>query len=203
MKRIKTAGILAVLMMWLTACGANADADTEVNSLTIDKNGSVENTIVESFDKEYYDLDGLNTMIQDSIDQYCRQNPTSEITVVSSEVKNSQVRVTMKYDSAASYTGYNSELLFAGTVQEAYEAGYDLNVSLVSAKDETDRIGKQELLGMGDHHIVIMELPDSAEDGMRLSCFGEILYTGDGVSLLNKKTADIEQTQGVSVVVFK
>ena len=194
MKKFNTAGMLAVLMLCLTACGSGTDAgETDMNSLTLAKNGSVENTIVESFDKEYYDLEGLNTMIGDSIEQYCTQNPTAEITLTRSEVTDDKVKVNMKYDSAATYMGYNSELLFVGTVQEA----------LVSARDETDRIGKQELLEMGEHHIVLMEIPDSMENGLRLECYGDILYVGDNISVVSKKTADIEQTQGVSVVVFK
>lgn len=204
MKKLKAAGILAVLMIWLTACGSGADAGQEtVNSLTLDKDGSVENTIIEDFDKDYYDLDGLNTMIKDSIEQYCRQNPTAEITLKGSEVSDGQVRVSMKYDSAASYMGYNSKTLFAGTIQEAYSEGYDLDISLTDVKDSSNTIGKQELLEMGQKHIVIMELPSTMTDGMRLQCFGKILYVSDGVNPVSPKTADIEQSQGVSVVVFK
>lgn len=201
MRKIKTAGILAVLMLWLTACGTEAESEL-VNTLSFSKDGSVENTIVEVFDKEYYNLDALNTMIQESIEQYQKQNLTAEISVISSEVTDGQVRVRMKYDSAASYMGYNSETLFVGTIQDAYSAGYDLDISLTGTKDTTQTIGRQELLNMGEKHIVIMELPDAMES-MRLVCYGEILYTGDGVSLVSKKTADIEQTQGYSVVVFK
>lgn len=204
MKKLKAAGILAVLMVWLTACGSGADAEQEtVNSLILDKDGSVENMIIEGFDKDYYDLDGLNAMIKDSIEQYCRQNPSADITLKGSEVSDGQVRVSMKYDSAASYMGYNSETLFVGTVQEAYSAGYDLNISLTDVKDSSNTIGKQELLEMGEKHIVIIQLPSTMTDGMRLQCFGEILYISDGVNLISKKTADIEQSQGVSVVVFK
>lgn len=204
MKKLKAAGILAVLMVWLTACGSGADAEQEtVNSLILDKDGSVENMIIEGFDKDYYDLDGLNAMIKDSIEQYCRQNPSADITLKGSEVSDGQVRVSMKYDSAASYMGYNSETLFVGTIQEAYSAGYDLNISLTDVKDSSNTIGKQELLEMGEKHIVIIQLPSTMTDGMRLQCFGEILYISDGVNLISKKTADIEQSQGVSVVVFK
>ena len=171
MKKLKAAGILAVLMVWLTACGSGADAEQEtVNSLTLDKDGSVENMIIEGFDKDYYDLDGLNTMIN---------------------------------DSAASYMGYNNKTLFVGTIQEAYSEGYDLNISLTDVKDSSNTIGKQELLEMGEKHIVIIQLPSTMTDGMRLQCFGEILYISDGVNPVSKKTADIEQSQGVSVVVFK
>lgn len=204
MKKLKAAGILAVLMVWLTACGSGTDAEQEtVNSLTLDKDGSVENMIIEGFDKAYYDLDGLNTMIKDSIEQYCRQNPSADITLKGSEVSDGQVRVSMKYDSAASYMGYNNKTLFVGTIQEAYSEGYDLNISLTDVKDSSNTIGKQELLEMGEKHIVIIQLPSTMTDGMRLQCFGEILYISDGVNPVSKKTADIEQSQGVSVVVFK
>lgn len=204
MKKLKAAGILAVLMVWLTACGSGADAEQEtVNSLILDKDGSVENMIIEGFDKDYYDLDGLNAMIKDSIEQYCRQNPSADITLKGSEVSDGQVRVSMKYDSAASYMGYNNKTLFVGTIQEAYSEGYDLNISLTDVKDSSNTVGKQELLEMGEKHIVIIQLPSTMTDGMRLQCFGEILYISDGVNPVSKKTADIEQSQGVSVVVFK
>lgn len=204
MKKLKAAGILAVLMVWLTACGSGVDAEQEtVNSLILDKDGSVENMIIEGFDKDYYDLDGLNAMIKDSIEQYCRQNPSADITLKGSEVSDGQVRVSMKYDSAASYMGYNNKTLFVGTIQEAYSEGYDLNISLTDVKDSSNTVGKQELLEMGEKHIVIIQLPSTMTDGMRLQCFGEILYISDGVNPVSKKTADIEQSQGVSVVVFK
>lgn len=210
MKKLGTAGILAVLAVMLTACGAKTDTEkaaNAINTLTLEKDGSVQNIIIESFEQEYYDLDGLNTMIQDSIAEYKKQNPTAEITLVASELMDGQVCVTMKYDSSNSYMGYNNETLFAGTVQEAYSAGYDLDVTLRDVADETVSIGRDELLGMGERHIVIMELPTPQEgqtvNRMRLNCYGNILYMGEGSTLVSKKSVDIEHTQGVSVVVFK
>lgn len=207
MKKFITVGIFAVFTFIMTACGTDSAQQQEtVNTLSVQKNGSVENLIVEDFGEEYYDVDSLTSMIQDTIAEYQKQNPTAEITLENCELVGNQIQVLMKYDSSSSYAGYNSETLFMGTVQEAYAAGYNLDMTLRDAKDDTKSIGKQELLGMGEKHIIILELPKTQEQeisAMRLKCFSDILYIGDGVRLVSKKTADIEQTQGLSVVVFK
>lgn len=207
MKKFITVGIFAVFTFIMTACGTdNSQQKETVNTLSVQKNGSVENLIVEDFGEEYYNVDSLTSMIQDTITEYQKKNPSAEITLKSCELEGDQIKVLMQYDSSDTYTGYNSETLFTGTVQEAYAAGYDLNMTLHDVKDDTKSIGKQELLGMGEKHIMIMELSGTQEqevNTMRLKCFGDILYIGDGISLVSRKIADIEQAQGLSVVVFK
>ena len=60
---------------------------------------------------------------------------------------------------------------------------------------------------MGDRHIVIFEAPETEEgveaETIRISCFDEILYVGEGVTAVNKKSADVKLSDGYGIIVFK
>lgn len=202
MRKFTVTGILMLLIACMMGCGADSSEGEElVTSVSLQKDGSIKGVIVEDFDKAYYDVNALETMIQEAISDYDKQNPTAEITLESCEMleNENKVKVVMTYDSAQSYAGFNSKILFVGTVQEAYEAGYDMNLTLYDVADaeKNTTIAKQDILNMGTNHIVFME------ENMRMKCFGNILYVGDGVDYIGKKTAEMANTQGLSVVMFK
>lgn len=204
MKKFMMIGILAAFALGLTACGTE-DAPVEedlMNSISIEKDGSIESIIVEDFTESYYSVDDLKSMIQDTIADYHKQDPNSEIILETCEMVEQKVKVVLKYNSADTYSGYNGETLFVGTVQEAYEEGYDMNMSLTGTDKEGTGITRQELLNMGENHIMIME--NVIADGkLRVNCYDTILYTGNGITPIAKKKADVEPAQGYSVIVFK
>ena len=204
MKKCLLMGILAVLTLSVVAC-ANEDETTEekmMNSLSVFEDGSIENVIVEDFSENYYNVDDLTKMIQDTISLYKKEDPDSTIVLETCELLENQVKVVMKYNSSEAYSGYNGEDLFVGTIQEAYDEGYDLNIALTGTDKEALKIGRQELLGMGENHIVILE-NTIKEGSLRVNCYDTILYTGDGVSCIEKKKADVTSAQDFSVIVFK
>lgn len=204
MKKFMMMGVLAAFILGMTACGTE-DASVEenlMNSISIEKDGSIESIIVEDFTESYYSVEDLKNMIQDTITDYCKQDPDSEITLETCEMVDQKVKVVLKYNSADTYSGYNSETLFVGTVQEAYAEGYDMNMSLTGTDKEGTKIGRQELLNMGENHIMIME--NVIKDGtLRVNCYDTILYTGNGITPIAKKKVDVEPTKGYSVIVFK
>lgn len=192
------------LTLGITACAKEeVPVEEEVmNSLSILEDGSIESVIIEDFSESYNNVEDLTKMIQDTISVYQKEDPNASIVLETCELIEQQVKVVMKYNSAEAYSGYNSEELFVGTVQEAYGKGYDLNMTLTGTDKEASKIGRQELLGMGENHIMILE--NTIDEGtLRVNCYDTILYTGDGVSLIEKKRADVVPTQDFSVIVFK
>ena len=204
MKKFMMVGVLAALALSVTAC-AKEEVPVEeelMNSLSFLEDGSIESIIVEDFTESYYNVDDLNKMIQETIAVYQKEDPESVITLEACEMVEKKVKVVLKYNSAQAYSGYNSESLFVGTVQEAYGEGYDLNVTLTGTDKEATKIARQELLNMGENHIMLLE--NTMDEGtLRVNCYDTILYTGDGVTPIAKKKADVEPTQGYSVIVFK
>jgi hypothetical protein len=205
--------LIAVCMVGLVACGSKdetVETTTSGSTITINKDGSISNYIVEEFGESYYDEDSLKSMIEDSIFEYVNKSSDSNIdkpSLKSCSVADGFAKVTIDYESYKAYAGFNGEDLFVGTVAEANMAGYDLNISLKDASDSSVTISKPELLGMGDKHIVIIEA-ENVEDGadieaVHVNTYDEILYVGSGVTATGKKSADINVASGYGYIVFK
>lgn len=208
MRKWAVMGVLAALAWSVAACGGASSSSKEkeqVTSVAIGKDGTIDSVIVEDFQESYYKVESLASMIQDDIIGFQKEKPGTEVVLESCELYGENqdfVKVEISYDSDDSYTDFNHEIFFAGSIQEAYEEGFDLDMQLKKpdkedADDEDYTIGKRELLEMSEHHIVIME------ENMRVKCFDDILYVSEGVECVNDKTVDMKQTQGYGVVVFK
>ncbi len=199
---------------FLCACGSKVTEDTDGNfatAISIKKDGSIEDRITEEFSEEYYDVTELESMINESISEYLKDEPQSQITLKKCRQEDNNAVVEMKYNDYNAYARFNGEKFFAGTIKEAYEAGYDLNITLNSVNSDSETasaISKQELLNMGDNHIVILERIKINEEiqeqePLHINCFGEILYASEGISASNKKTARVDMSEGLAVIVFK
>lgn len=203
--------ILCFCMWGLAACGEKEQevkdelvASAASSSISVNKDGSISSTIVEDFIESYYDTDSLKSMIESSIDEYKSENVTAKVTLKSCKAADGVVNVVMEFGDYQAYAGFNEENFFAGTIQAANMAGFDLNVTLkaVSDKAANTTVSKPELLGMGDSHIVIVEDMEDV-DKIRVNCFDEILYVGDGVTAVGKKSADVTLAEGCQIIVFK
>ena len=57
---------------------------------------------------------------------------------------------------------------------------------------------------MGDSHVVIVKNTEEQESEMlRVNCFGEILYVGEGVTAVGKKSVNVSYSEGSKMIVFK
>lgn len=223
MKRfLKVGNAVAVMffccILCCTACGEvipeeempeSASEMATTSTISVKKDGSISSKIVEAFtEQSYYELDGLKSMIESSIAAYQAENAAAQVKLKSCKAKGDDVNVELEFGDYQSYAGFNDEGFFAGTVQAANKAGFDLNMTLKGAggKQKDTTISKQDLLGMGDNHIVILE-PSVEEEGatqvVRVECFDEILYVGDGVTATGKKSADVTVSDGYKVIVFR
>lgn len=216
MKRTIRVGKFLILMLCfgmfgLTACGERTDEDisgSTVSSITVNKDGSISSSIVEDFGESYYDVGGLKSMIESAIADYKADDSTAQVSLKTCKAADDSVNVLLEFADYKSYSGFNGENFFAGTIQSANQAGFDLNVTLqaVSEKSEQTSVSKPELLGMGDSHIVILETAADEGEGtgsVRINCFDDILYVGEGVTTVGKKSADVAFTGGYGIIVFK
>lgn len=215
--KIRKAMLLMACMclIGLTACGERTDDDFDgaaMTTISVKKDGSISSKIVEDFGASYYDAEALKSMIETEIADYKAADGTAQITLRSCEVEAGKTNVLMEFNDHDTYAGYNDERFFAGTVQGADQAGFDLNVTLNSVSGGAG-ITKADLLGMGDSHIVILEVvrPDEVTRSeeiqeaqtIRVNCYDEILYVGEGVTPVGKKSADVTLPEGFGIIVFK
>lgn len=140
--------------------GSDADRDAagspEVTETTIEvkKNGQVVHTIIEDFSESYYNLDELESTIQQACDTY-NASAGKEAVVLKAVKENDDhtVTVVMQYADASAYSAFNKLALFVGTVKDAFNAGYDLNVTLSfpEGRRRADRQGRPPQNGRKAH----------------------------------------------------
>lgn len=203
MKKWLKLGAAALLFICLTGCAGQTDSKEQlVTNVEIQKDGKIVHTIYSDFKEAYYNVEDLTEMVQTSMKEYRLKNPDSEIVLKKCELignEDRMVKVVMEYDNCETYTGFNGKTLFEGTIQEAYEKGYDLDRQLqaVSEKEKNAFVGKDELLNMGTEHIVI------CEENLMVRVYGKVKYIGKDMTLTKKNAVIMEQTQGNGVFVFK
>lgn len=188
---------IVVMTMGLSGCNSSDSAVTET-TIELKKDGSVVHTIVEDFAEDYYDLQELQNMIQSSCDSYNTSAGTDAVSVSEVTKEEDILTVRMIYKDASAYAGFNKLALFAGTVKDAYNAGYDLDVTLFSLTDDSESIGKEEILGMGEKHIAIVrEAVDVKVWNKVLYASGDVLRTGDN------RTVMIGDSSALTYILFE
>lgn len=194
MRKVIIGFLTALMMMVLSGCGGS-DKITR-NTIQVQKDGTVLGAIVADFSREYYDEIELKTMVDEEIKKYNAEAGKEAITIDSFQVEDGVVYVFLQYASAADYEAYNKRTFFYGTIEEAHNAGYDLDVFLVDAKDNEKVIGYEELLEMGDKHVVISEEP------IRIRTYNKILYYSEDVTYVGSREVDSFGTADICYVVF-
>lgn len=203
-KSMVLCSILILLTGVFTACGAKGSkVEVESTTICIDEDGTVTHKIVEPFEKDYYNVDALSSMVEEEIREYNEEKGSEAVKLISAEEitdENENVRkalVTITYASAEDYQEFNGKLLFYGTVAQAIDAGYDVNVSLKSIKDETKQIGREEIEAMGSSYMVIYE-----EDA-QISLTKQILYTNPECEVKGKYMATGNSTAVHTYIITK
>lgn len=195
--------MLLFLCVVLSGCGAKGSKlQAETTTICIDKDGTVTHQIVETFESEYYDVDSLTTMIEEEIKEYNSGKETASVlldSVLETENDNGtkQVKVVMTYKNAKEYENFNQKTLFYGTISEALELGYDLDVSLVDLNDETKRIGKSEIEAMKESYLVI------CEEDVPISLEKKIVYMSNNRKIENKYLAGNSSTMENTYIIIK
>ena len=204
--------MMCTCVLGLTACGEKTQdvkdelaASETKSSISVNKDGSISSPIVEDFVESYYDVERLKSMIESSINTYKAENTQAQIKLKSCKAKDGVANVEIEFGDYQAYAGFNQEDFFVGTVKDANMAGYDLNVTLSAVSDaENGTISKPELLGMGDSHVIIVENAEEQDaEPLRVNCYGEILYVGEGVTSVGKKSVNVSYSEGSKMIVFK
>ena len=142
-KKFLTAGLSGLLILSLTGCGqaAKLPETVENTSLVVEKDGKVTSYLVNTFDKDFYNLDGLTQMVEEEAEEFnathteATENPMN-VKTVQALGDGALVQVVQEFADTDSYAEYNEQDLFYGTRVEALAQGLTVNREL--GKESSD-----------------------------------------------------------------
>lgn len=195
MKKLACVMLLACLTAaGLTGCTKGNDA--KQTTLYVDHNGRVTSAIVESLDKDYYDMKELQDWTQQEVDAYNKENGDDAVVIKKCEKEDKNAKVTLEYASMKDYSEFNHVDAFFGTIEEAAGEGYDFEDEFDSAKGKPS-IGYTELEGSKEYYVLI------TEESQTIVLDDDILYASPNVKVKGD-TADIENdNKGLAYIIYK
>ena len=187
--------IFAVLLV-LCACSGKED-DYDETTIRVEKRGKVSERIVESFGKDYYDINELKGEFTSSVSQYNDSIGSEEIKLKDIELKDSKVYVNIDFNGPSDYERFVGESLFVGTVSDAYDNGYSMDVTLKGV-DSGEKVGKVQIMGMSDRYIVIVS------EHVRVRTFRDIDYVSANVDVIDSNEARVlSESDGLAYLILK
>lgn len=167
--------------------------DVQVNTLLIGKDGSVQSSLVEEFDKDYYDKDELKSFIDTEIEKYTKVHGEGSVLVHSLEQKENVVSVVFDYHTMEDYERFNHVEAKYYTMEQAIEA--DVIPESMMIVDKDGEISKTEVEKKEKYKVIVVN------EELDIVVNGTIQYY-ENAAVLNKTT--VQSTgDGTSVIVFK
>lgn len=201
---MKKAGrFLAALIAFsivLNGCGKLKDVKT--TSVYVNKNGVVTEAIVEDYGKEDdYTEEELKTFVENDVKKFTEERGDKDsVKLEKCQIAGDKVEIRMEYGDYQSYADYHGAEFFAGTLEEAKEAGYDFSASFVDSKGETVSV-EDAVKGVKNVRVIVCEEPMEIVTDDPVLCVSEsaivkgtktVDTTGD------RTTASTEETSSVT-----
>ncbi len=188
--------ILSFVMILPAGC-AQGEEDYEETTLSVGRKGRVTENIVEPFDKEYYDINELSNEFNDSVAKYNESIGGDEIKLKKIELADSKVYVDLDFNGPSDYESFIGEKLFVGTISDAYDNGYTMDVVL-KGTDNGDKISKVQIMGMKDRDIIILS------EHVRIKTFRDIAYVSANVDVIDSRQARVlSESDGLAYLILK
>lgn len=189
--------LLAVLLcLCMCACTEQKPENIGTTTVYVRDDGSISATFVEDFSQPQYDMAELQTMTETEITEYNGQNGEGSVTMTFFEVEGNIAKMQLDFVNYSAYSDFIGEDLFVGTIAEALDAGYVLDVSLTNPNNSEEIIGEHELLTMQEANIVIVE------NAIRVRTENKMLYMSADAVYIDEHEVDGYDNQDVTVIVY-
>ncbi len=215
MKKICSICLVVLVLGMISGC---ATKYPEVDTVYIQKNGTVQEATVESFDKSYYKEEELEDFINAHIEEYEGAYEKGSVVLKDFLVEEGTAKMMMKYDGYQNYIDFNGRELFAGTVVQAIAAGYNFSGDFLAVEDgQTVGNAVSDTEGAADSAAVTGAVDGSTvtsdedckvviiNEDTDVVVKGTIRYVSAGsVTVKDKSTASVKTVNGgVSYIIYK
>ena len=193
MRKWKSLMLLGISAVMLGGCSMKFSA--EEDAVYVNKKGQVLGAIVESFDKDYYDADELQGMLEQDVVEYNGENGKNSIEVDSFKVSGGQVKVIMNYADWADYAHFNDGQFFAGKLADIQGKNYGANVTF-TGRDGSETLTLDQI--EGDYYVILLE------EKIVVQTAGKIAYVSNNVSIEGEKLARVnEDATGLAYIIYE
>lgn len=199
---------LSFCVFFMTGCEEQEEVYVPVTENTVEAaaDGRVIGYIVETFDKEYYNITELGDMVRTEIEMYNEKNahlanqagraPIIVEKVSMAEDGSAKAVVALNFQNAAVYADYMKTELFYGTVAEALAAGYQLEDKLVSVK-KGESLTPEQVTKNNDKYVLIVS------DTIWIRPGAKVQYLSDNISLTQEGFVDGNNVEGLKIMIMK
>ena len=206
-KKLFAAVLSGLLVLSFVGCGQTAKLPEVVTntSLVVEKDGKVTSYLINTFEKDFYSLDGLKDMVTKEAEEFnATHKDSTDGTEEPMTVKEVQlletgatVQVVQEFDSADSYAEYNEQDLFYGTRVEALAEGRSVDLELVNASDGTPADQEKLEKALEKNHLIITTA------SAYIYCPYPVLYVSEGVVMGPDGYVDASQSDGIVTILMK
>ena len=169
-------GMLSVLV----GCGGSVPKES---TIAVDKKGKITDTIVEEFDKDFYDSEELQGEIESELAEYNKNYATDHITMKKFEVKDGTATLQLVFDGSEYYEDYTETTL---------------NGELLDADGAKTSLG--DLDGADEAKVLVMETDETVKVEVPGTIFA--VSAGGNVNVTGKKQAAVADG-GLSYIIYK
>lgn len=189
---------LLMLCLFLTGC---SEEIPEENTIAVDKKGAVTYTVVEEFGKDFYDVEELRGDIEEEIGNYNRNFGSDPLTLKTLEADQGTIVMQLEFAEAQYYekyyADYSKAALFVGSIEEAQEAGYDLDGEFLGADGSLTDI--TQLSNPEKCKVLITNEAISIQVPGEIQC----VSPSGSVVILEKKKALVKEDVKQACVIYK
>lgn len=165
-KRQSYALVVCLSVLLFSGCGPMHIPEViDSTTVSVEENGQIRYWLVGEFDKDYYEISELNEMAVEEAQKFNAERETvtegaqktypvavEKVEAVSTNER--KVVVSYRFDGWESYSDFNEEDLFFGTVAQAIAAGYPVETALDSVKDDS-RLTAEDVKAATERLVVI------------------------------------------------
>ena len=208
---MKKAGqLLAVLtaaLMLMSGCEKLKDVTT--TSVYVSKHGVVTEAIVEDYSEDDdYTEDELKTFVEDDIKKFTeKRGDADSVKLEKCQIAEGKVEIRMEYGDYQSYADYHGAEFFAGTLDEAKEAGYDFSASFVDPEGQEVSV-ENAVKGIRQVRVIVCEEPMEIVTDAPVICVSDTAavkgkntvnttgeWIGESTSVSSSEQTETEETQ--------
>lgn len=177
------AATLWILLSVFLLSGCGSAFKPSASSLYIQKNGSLKEGIVESFEKDYYSKEEFASMVNREVSTYNANYGEDRISVERLEVEDGTMYLTLQYADDETYAGYHEVFCLIGTVEEALGEG--LSFDMVFKDSDYEEYTAEEATADRKRSVAVLQ-----EEGL-VQLEKPVKYVSNNVEILSSHLVQV------------